>query len=168
MRITKQLENLLKIFYVISVISFLLSGLLVVFFIVFKGNVPFYVDEVKNDTINWLEVSWSLYSTIFFGFLATGVLRLKKAITNISINDYFNTQVIYNFRAAGNTFIIMGFVLLLFHVVSQVYFNQGLYFIIDTMLFCYLFILVMGIFFKLFGNAFIRGKELLEENELTI
>lgn len=168
MKMTKKLEKLLTGFYLMLLASFAISIVLVIYFTVFKGDLSFLNNESNNESIQWFDVTWSLYCVIFSGFFAYGILQLKKAISYMSIESYFNLGVISHFKKAGNTFIILGIVLLIFHIVSQLYLNQAFYFLIDTILFCYLFIFTIGIFFKLFGNAFIKGKELLEENNLTI
>lgn len=165
---TKQLKKLLLVFYLILIASFAISVLLVAYFIFLKGSLPLFSDKVNNKTIPWTDVIWSSYSVLFSGFLAYGMLQLRKAISYLSPENYFNTNVIFYFKKAGNTFITLGVILLIFHTVLQLYLSQGLYLVIDTILFCYLFILIIGIFFKLFGNAFIEGKKLLEENDLTI
>jgi len=168
MKIVKHLERLLLIFFWILLVSLGISALLVVYFTFFKGNNPFRETETINEGIQWFDVSWTLYSVVFSAFLAYGVLQLKKATYHISSNTYFTAEAILYFKKTRNAFIALGIILVVFHIISQLYFSQLFFFLVDTILFCYLFIFIIGVFFRLFGNAFTKGKELLEENELTV
>jgi len=89
MKTVKHLERSLLIFFGILLISLGISMLLVIYFTIFKGNNPFRDNDSVHEGIQWLDVSWTLYSVVFSAFLAYGVLQLKKATYHISSNTNY-------------------------------------------------------------------------------
>ena len=82
--------------------------------------------------------------------------------------NYFSEVVSGHFRKAGNIFIILGIGALIIHFFNLLYFSSLVMIGMDSQIALYIFILIIGLFFKLFSIAFTEAKQLKEDNTLTI
>ena len=168
MKKSQQLKWLLTAFFGGLVLSAVVSALFFIKFAFFNGKALTFLGSDSNTNELWIDISWSGYSLIFSIFLAYGIFQLKKASVNFETSRYFSDLVITPIRKAGNCFLILGGVLVLFNLTTYFFVSSVYFLIIDTILFCYAFIFVVGIFFRFFGDAFTEGKALKKENDLTI
>ena len=168
MKKSQQLKWLLSAFFIALVLSSIVSSLFVIKYTIFKGQALTSLDRSTSPGELWMSISWSSYSLIFSMFLAYGIFQLRKASLSFETTQYFSDSVISPIRKAGNSFLLLGGILVIFHLITYFFVSSIYFLVIDTILYCYAFIFVIGIFFRFFGDAFTEGKALQEENELTI
>jgi len=168
MKKSHQLKWLLTVFFWGLILSSIVSTLFIIKFTIFKGQALTFLGTESNANDIWMNISWSSYSLVFSIFLAYGIFQLRSASINFKTSKYFSDSVIIPIKKAGNSFLVLGSLLILFHLISYFFFSSIYLLVIDTILYCYAFIFIVGIFFRFFGDAFSEAKVLKQENDLTI
>ena len=163
------LKLLITILYTLLVTSFILGLVTFVY-----SAIPDIVDYVKDPSIfEGREVDWYSLSTIFGGFvLYTLVIRgihfLKAILPILSSGNLFHMSVSERLMQAGKYFVVAGIVVIFVKLFFLVLGLSHIETIIDVYMLGSIFLIIIGVFFLFFGEAFHNARLLQEENDLTI
>ncbi|MFT5751849.1 MAG: hypothetical protein ACI828_001004 [Flavobacteriales bacterium] len=169
MKTAAQLKKIIDLFYYTLVLWLFVAVSAFVYYTFIREDVP--MTTVSKETITdpmWLDTVWTAILIFQFGMFLWGVYHLRKSAHQMVTGNYFPSIVSMHFKKAGNIFISLGIICLMNHFTSLLYFSSLIYIGVDSQIVLYAFIIVIGLFFKLFSIAFAEAKQLKEENTLTI
>ncbi|WP_299884558.1 DUF2975 domain-containing protein [uncultured Lacinutrix sp.] len=169
MKTIKLLKKLIDVFFVLLLLSLFIYIVVGILYFGFSDLLPEGAIEVQDFIVK--DKAMSIFFTILaiaFGFFVKGVFHLRKTIPLLLTGDYFSETITKHFRACGIIFIYVGLTALLVHLISQWYLNSIIWIRIDTQIYMFLFLIIIGLFFKLFSIVFSKARDLKQENELTI
>jgi len=163
------LKQLLKVFNFVLWALFYLSVILYV-------SMIFYGDRLENSIIsNPLEYNFDAWGIrLYFGAMlglyylfSRGVSILYKATLCITPENPFPTEPLF-YKKAGMYFVLAGIGIVMIQFLGPILFISELHLSVDYTTLNAIFLVIIGLFFMFFGEAFLQAKELKEENELTI
>lgn len=121
----------------------------------------------------------SFFNSNQFHFIYTFCLLSTKVYQAIFAIDFYSIVIIKNLKRVGNIFVYIGISTILFRALLILYFQSiitiegytGLAKIttlVSSIEITTVFLIVIGLFFLLFSNAFENARNLKQENDLTI
>lgn len=169
MKTATQLKKLIDLFYWTLVLWLTAATAAFVYYTFFREYVA--VEDVvdgENLQPKWMDMVWTAILVIQFGMFLWGVYHLRKLAYQMVTGNYFSSIVSTHFKKAGNIFISLSIICLMIHFANLLYFSSLIYIGVDSQIALYAFILIIGLFFKLFSIAFAEAAILKEENALTV
>ena len=170
MKTIQPLKTLINIFfYLLCFSAFIYFSSLILYFMppfefLPDGLLKTHTD-IDNDTVLYV---FTVVFTFAFIFFVKGIYHLRKTIPILIRGDYFSEDISKQFQLSGLLFIIVGIVSLIVHIESQVYLNSMVWFGIDNQIYTFIFLIIIGLFFKLFSLVLKEARIAKEENDLTI
>lgn len=163
------LQLLIDIFFILLMLAFAGVCIAAPLLLITDGVVGFklFGRAVSTDTglASYLLGGLAL---ILAGLFVWSVYRLKKTTRKLVNQKYFDPQVITNFKQAGTGFLIVGLVSIIGKVLANFLIHSWVGISIDPYPNSEFFMIIIGLFFMLFSKILKRGKELAEENDLTV
>jgi hypothetical protein len=169
MKTATQLKKLIDLFYWTLVLWLTVATAAFVYYTFFREYVA-VEDVIDGEKLQpkWMDMVWTVILVIQFSMFLWGVYHLRKSAHQMVTGNYFSYMVSMHFKKAGNIFILLGIICLLIHFANLLYFSSLIYIGVDSQIALYAFILIIGLFFKLFSIAFAEAEVIKEENSLTI
>ena len=131
-----------------------------------------------SSLFNWKLFLIPFITVVNFLLFILSVYYLKKCINPFIKSDFYSSIVIKNLKKSGGIFVFIGVSTIFFRFISVVYIinsvpMQGLSWFsfiafISSIDISTIFLIIIGLFFLLFSNAFENAKSLKQENDLTI
>jgi hypothetical protein len=185
MKAIKILRVLINILYMSLFIIFILGILFLIAVFFFNEYLPYYLHGFKmlySSFFDWKMFLIPFSTVVNFILFILSVYYLRKCIKPFIASDFYSTTVISNLKKAGKLFVFIGVTKILFRLISALYLINsipiqglsGFSFITSFTTFISsidvttIFLIIIGLFFLLFSNAFENAKSLKEENDLTI
>ncbi len=163
------LKTLLKVFHFILWALFYMAAILFI-------SMLFYGDKLEESILsNPLAYNFDAWGVrLYFGSMlvlfflfASGVSILNKGTDSITPIDPFPEKPLL-YKKAGAYFIITGIGAIAIQFLGPLLFINELHLSIDYTSLSAFFIVIIGLFFIFFGEAFLQAKALQKENDLTI
>jgi hypothetical protein len=136
-----------------------------------------------NQPFGWKIYLVPISQILNFLLLIIAIFLLRKGTASFINSDFYNDQVISNFKKAGNIFVFIGLSTICINLFTVMYMQNLSYnmmqvkthFLISTLNILTTAIdlesilaIIAGLFFLLFSNIFENSKFLKQENDLTI
>jgi hypothetical protein len=167
MKTIKILRELITWYYYLLAIGLL--GLFIAPFFIFNNN-KFEIDingtDVNIGDVIWhkkiltLVLVWTLYILYF-----KAIYHLRNSLQDLSSGNYFSDLVILSFKKAGQFLLYFAIGSFVFNFLLGLILNLTINISFSTE---FLLHLIMALFFMFLSEAFLKGKNLQEENELTV
>lgn len=146
------------------------AGLLGIFFVLPFGIVK--INQVNARVENWDFFNWFIAIVSFVSYIIflRGLYFLKNMAKHLLSEQYFSQGIIQNLKKSGLNFIYSSSIslFLVFATFTKTLFQNKFELIYDDNLINPLFIMIIGIFLIIQSKSLLRGKELQDENELTV
>jgi hypothetical protein len=186
MKTIKVLKILINVLYVFLLTIFIFGILIVIAVFFFNEYLPFYLQGYKmlfSSFFNWKLFLIPFITVVNFILFILSVYYLKKCINPFIGSDFYSSIVINNLKKSGSIFVFIGVSTIFFRFISAVYIINSMPIIQGLSEFSFvssfitfissievttIFLIIIGLFFLLFSNAFENAKSLKQENELTI
>ena len=169
------MKNLTTLKQLLKVFSFTLWALFYLSIILFISLI-FYGDRLENAVItNPMDYNFDawgvrLYFAAMLGLyymFAKAVSLLYKATISITATSPFPSKPLL-YKTAGNLFILAGIGVILLQFIGPLLFINELHLRIDYTTLNAVFLIIIGLFFMFFGEAFLQAIAHKKENDLTI
>ncbi len=105
---------------------------------------------------------------IVYGIFVYGLCQLRAAAKGFISHQFYDINHLKNLSIAGKCFVLTGTFAWLFDGLSSIYFQSKFSLSMNDKTFMYLFIIAIGLFIMIIGQALNDARQLKEENELTI
>lgn len=165
MKNTILFKSLIDFLYIFLFLGIIGTGLLIPLGIVNLNDAKHSIENLE--TIHWSLIMLSFLTYIIF---LRGLYFLRKVARFLLSNKFFTDKIISNLRKSGIHFIASGlihFLLIIGLTVSKLFAGK-LELGIDSNGLATLFIIIIGMFLTLQSNILKLGKDLKEENDLTV
>lgn len=168
MKTIKLLKRLIDIYYYLLIIV-MIAGLVTVplFLSGEKYNVRFLDENIDLNALTMVKsILIIMLIVVLWLFYFKAIRALRFTVLELSKGRYFSRLVVYNFKRVGRLFLICGIGEIIAKAVLFFILSTGTYRIgIDTSV---LVFIIMGLFFLFLSEIFAKGKQLQDENNLTI
>jgi len=170
MKNIKTLQSIINILYIILMIFFYFACIGTAFAI-FTGHVN-EVDPCNNSQFIDFRSLGTILFTIFtlglFFMFTRAILALKRTMPSLVSGEIFSGNVANNLEKAGKIFVITGIGLFTLQFMGNLLIRSEIKIGIDSFSLTSIFLVIIGLFFTFFGEAFVQAKTLQQENDLTI
>jgi hypothetical protein len=175
------LKILINILFVVLNVILVLGFLLFIAVLFFNENLPFFLQGYKMliTSFDWNLSLVPISTVVNFVLFTLAIYYLKKCIQPFIESDFYSTLVISNLNKTGNLFVFIGGSTIIIRILSVLYFQSliptegysgfkiaGL--LTSSLDITVLFLIIIGLFFLLFSNAFLNAKEFKQDSDLTI
>lgn len=167
LQLLKALVDLFFFFSVIVTIGFLIF---VPMFLFSKEplDVPVNIGGEKVVALDFPSKLLLLGYTIGFGFFVYGIYLLRKVLNHFSKREIFENSVISLLNKIGTFFLLASLITVIVHFYGNIYLEGEAEVGISSGFDSFLFTASLGLFFMVLSEVFAIGKNIKEENELTI
>lgn len=125
-----------------------------------------YLQQI--DFRSWKIIIFTILSLGLFYIFTRAILALKKTTSFLIQGEFFNDQVTTNFLKAGKLFIISGISLIALQFLGNLILKSEIKIGIDYSTITSTFLVIIGLFFIFFAEAFTKAQTIKQENDLTI
>ncbi|MBC7655286.1 MAG: DUF2975 domain-containing protein [Oligoflexus sp.] len=167
---------MIKLYLLKAIIDFvwIIALISVPFLLIFVGylliinepfDVPINMNGIKITVLDLNAKIALFFVTLSYLLLLHGLYLIKKLLRLFQLKIIFDNKIIFYFNRIGNLFILFGFVSgipAFFYKVAQGEIK------IEIGANPFLYLISLGLFFTVLAEVFKMGKQLKEENELTI
>lgn len=169
MKTAKTLKNLIDFFFIITVLS-LGMYLFTLIYVGYKTiDIPSGMDTVSDYFgLRGTSLLLSFLYTVVFILFTIAIHFLRKSIRPLINKDYFSIHVISSFKKSGQLLTLSGIGMIIIYVTKKLLLKKELWIGIDDSILGFLFLIIIGLFLRLFSTVFTDTKTLKEENDLTI
>ncbi|WP_308991558.1 DUF2975 domain-containing protein [Mariniflexile litorale] len=186
------MKTIKKLKSLIDILFFILIGIAILQ-LLFWGIAYFFTDLLFAPMSNNSVIFKMLFSTFFnwrmffipltiavnFVLFIIAISFLRKSVSLFMQSDFYNNQVIKNFKIVGSLFVFIGVSSIIVQLFFALYFKNTIKIEDDIFIKILsiasaaidlksIFSIVIGLFFLLFSKIFENSRILKQENELTI
>lgn len=164
------LKALVDLFFFFSVIVTVAFLIFVPMFLFSSEplDIPVKIGGEKILIMNLNEKLILLAYTIAFGFFVYGIFLFRKVLNHFSKREIFEDSVISLLDKIGKFFLLSSLITAIVHFFSKIYLEGQVELGISSGFDSFLFSASLGLFFMVLSEVFAIGKNIKEENELTI
>lgn len=179
MKTIKTLQILINLLYYILLVVIVVGFLYYFTLFFFPEVLP---NLLQMSRMAFQIFDWKVYSVLAltvanFILFTAGVYFLKKTIPFFKEGDFYATPVIKNLKKTGKLFLFIGISMILLKMLSPLIVSNFIGFnkwyiaiisLLSSIDIPMLALVIVGLFFLVFSHSFQYGKEIQEENNLTI
>lgn len=162
-----------------TIIKYFYYGLNLFFYLACAGAIAlFFSGEImETDGCNGLDyINFGAWGTILYTICCLGLFylfilaigRLKQTTPFLLKGIGFSEPVSNGFKDGGKFLVYTGIGTALLQFIGPLVFLSELQISFDSVFLTAIFLVIVGLFFMFFGEAFLQAKALKEENELTV
>lgn len=164
------LKTLLDLFWFFVILSTLAILIFVPMFLFSDEPLDIPV-KINGEIVTAMDMTSKLILLGFvlaYGFFIYGIFLLRKVLNHFSKREIFHEAVIAHLDRIGKVFFIASIISLIVGFVYRSYVEQEAHFGVEVGADSFLFTASLGLFFMVLSEVFAIGKNIKEENELTI
>lgn len=182
MKTIKILKVLINILYILLLIIFGLSALLLIAVVFFSDYLPWFLQGYRMllTSFDWKLLLIPFSTVINFVLFTLSVYYLRQCIKPFITSDFYSEIVINNLKKVGRLYVFIGVSTILIRLIAILYFQSrmpqvqgysGLKTVgalTSSMDITTIFLIIIGLFFLLFSSTFENAKEFKKDSDLTI
>lgn len=164
------LKTLVDLFWFFALLSSLALIIFVPFFLFSEEPIDIPI-KINGNVVTAVDLTSKLILlgfVIAYGFFIYGIFLFRKVLKHFSKREIFHDNVILLLDKIGKMFFIASIISLIIGIIYKSYIENEIHFGIEVGADSFLIAASMGLFFMVLSEVFAIGKNIKEENELTI
>ena len=162
-----------------TLIKYFYYGLNLFFYVACAGGIALFFSGKTIETYGcegietlnfaaWGTILYTICCLGLFYLFIQAIRHLKQTVPFLLKGVGFSDPVSNGFKDGGKFLVFTGIGLVILQFVGPLVFLSELQISFDSVFLTATFLVIMGLFFMFFGEAFLQAKSLKEENELTV
>ncbi|WP_397363943.1 DUF2975 domain-containing protein [Olleya sp. R77988] len=170
MKAIKILKTIINIYYYLLIVGLLVKAIRV-FNDIINGQIKHSKPKFLDENLDFANLSNTkiiviiIIGVVLYCLLYLAVESIKNSLTDLEAGNYFSDLVINNFKKAGIILVFLSAAEFLGKISLWLYIKVKPKFEFDASITAFL---LMGLFLMFLSEVFKKGKEVKEENDLTI